>query len=788
MRVFRSLLVLALVGCDATIYPGGSSINTPPPTGPTDPSELACDISLYPNQTLDGIAFDFATNVYPAMNRANDGCISCHTQALGRNFIVTATGIDTLYQAQEGGFFDNKPGTILARLTATDALSHMPNNQLTPGVLNWWPKADLISVARVACEVQAYTAQGGRPIDELFPPNLMDPYTGPPNTDYDNSNINFNQLKAKTAAIFQDDWIRDGGTDEFEVNLAAFGGVDFVTNFDEAQTITSDFLQGMDVLAPDVCGAAAAAKTGPFTGMNLTQALTDIASSATVTIEAEVDAGMVRSGNNGETSGFGNFSGSTAFFCYTNCSLASTVTLPSQGPYTFNVTAKAQDSNGGPAVEVRLDGTLLGTLTFTDATQYVTQSLNATVAAGGKHAISWAFVNDANDPDAGTDRNIYFDKFQVIGPTGGGGTENVTAARGQLNTLYQKILYRDATSSELDDAYSLLTDLSAIVATEPVAWSGVCEALLRHPDFLFTVPPSVDTTPAGPARDKLLLVKLGLDLLGRPPAASEFAALAGGQTFAQMVDAFTASPDFKTYYFNRMRLRTESQGTDIGDEPARLWTYLAVNDKPFFDLFVADYMIDTNWAVASRPPEHGKSGILTMAGYIQGKQGLPHFNYSARVFTDFMGRVFEVPPEVFAMRANATAASTVDPTSICFNCHQVLTPIAEQRSRWDDSGNYQTVDELGQPIDDTDHNLVPSYPFKGEGMQAFATQAVKKEAFVLSILQSQFKLMLGRNMRAQDDERDQFKALWDESLATNGNQKQILKTIALSKAYQRTTP
>ena len=33
----------------------------------------------------------------------------------------------------------------------------------------------------------------------------------------------------------------------------------------------------------------------------------------------------------------------------------------------------------------------------------------------------------ANDTDAGTDRNIYFDKFQVIGPTGGGTTENVTA-------------------------------------------------------------------------------------------------------------------------------------------------------------------------------------------------------------------------------------------------------------------------------------------------------------------------------------------------------------------------
>jgi hypothetical protein len=174
-----------------------------------------------------------------------------------------------------------------------------------------------------------------------------------------------------------------------------------------------------------------------------------------------------------------------------------------------------------------------------------------------------------------------------------------------------------------------------------------------------------------------------------------------------------------------------------------------------------------------------------MPGFIQGKPGLPHFNYAARVLTDFMGRVFEVPPEVLAQRAGATATSTVDPASVCFDCHQVLTPLEMQRSAWADDGTFRTVDELGQPIDDSDRGLVPTYPFKGKGMEAFATQAVKKEAFVLAILQSQFRLMLGRNMRFDQDERALFKTLWDVTQASNGDLQQVLKAIALDRAYRR---
>jgi hypothetical protein len=794
MRLQKLAMLMLLAACEGSIVPGGMRIDQWMPggnggsggsggtggsgNGGGDAPNVACDVGVFPNVQLAVIAADFSNSVYPAMNRTTDGCVSCHAPGLGRNFLVTMDATETFYKAEQTGYFDDKPSTILDRLISTDPVAHMPNNGKT------WPKVDIESAARVACEVKAYQAQGGAPADEVFPPDLLMPYTGAANTDYDNSFINYLQLKAKVHSVFADDWIRDGGQDEFLVNIGQFGGADYVSHFTEQSTVTADFLLGLDKLAPDVCGAAATAKTGPFAGLDLTTSITDIAASQTVTFLAgATDGGVTRTSESGSSSGFGNPSGTSDYFCYTNCIFTAQVTLPSQGTYQIAVTAKAQDAAGGPTIAVTLGGTMVGSLTFTDQAQYVTQTLTYTVPNGGTLPISWAFVNDFNSADAG-DRNVYVRSLSITGPSGGGMMTQSTAAKAQINTLYQRMLYRDATQAELDSTYTLLSDLSAIT-TLPDSWSGVCEALIRHPDFLFTVPPAVDGLSGAP-RQKLLLVKLGLDLLGRPPTAAEFSQLSGGQTFAQMADAFLASPDFKTYYFSRMRQRTESAGTDVSDEPARLWTYLAVNSKPFNELFVADYMIDTNWQVATRPPEHGKSGILTMAGYLQGKQGLPHFNFAARVFTGFMGRVFEVPPEVFAQRANATAASTVDPTSICFNCHQVLTPMTMQRSRWNDDGTYRTVDDLGQPIDDTDRGLVPTYPFKGEGMEAFATQAVKKEAFILSMLQSQFRVLMGRNMRFDQDERVLFKTLWDLQGTSNGDLKQVLKAITLDKAYQRT--
>jgi hypothetical protein len=148
-----------------------------------------------------------------------------------------------------------------------------------------------------------------------------------------------------------------------------------------------------------------------------------------------------------------------------------------------------------------------------------------------------------------------------------------------------------------------------------------------------------------------------------------------------------------------------------------------------------------------------------------------------------MGFVFDVPPEVFEQRATATAASTVDPTSICYSCHQVLTPLAHQRLRWTDDGLYRAVDDNGDPIDDSDRNLAESYPYKGVGLEAFAAQAVKKEGYLRRMANLGFQMFFGRQLRHEQDERILYKSLWDVMLNGEGLPRDVVKTVLLSPSY-----
>jgi hypothetical protein len=555
------------------------------------------------------------------------------------------------------------------------------------------------------------------------------------------------------------------GTDEFQANIGLFGGVDFTTHFVEARTATPEFLLGLDVMAPDVCAKAATGAVGPFKSIDFTTPIVDQPASASTQFEAEGSTVTIT-----PPTGAGNTQGSPAnrYLCYTNCTISAGVDISYGGTYAVNVAViPYPDGNGnGPKVEIKL-GSLTQDIVVSGTTATTITATFTGVPAGMNTPVSVAYVNDYSDPPVTSgDRNVVFDYFQVQGPQGTStGTTRKVAAQGNADLLYQRMLYRHASPTEKDTAYSLLTDLEAINGTQD-AYQGLCEALVRHPDFLFTLAPSYDAA-TGADKDQLMLNKLALDLLGRPPSAADFTALAGGKPYDQFVDAYLASADFQTYYFNRAQLRTESQATLDTDEPARLWTYLAVNDAPMTDLLAGEYSVDATLQKVVRPAYYGKSGVLTMKGFIETKKGLPHYNYAARVFTDLMGYVFEIPPSVFDQRATATAATTVDPTSICFNCHQNLTPLSYQRRRWDDTGAYHDTDAMsGMAIDDTDAHLVPTYEYPGHGMEAFATQAIR------------------RRMRSQDDERDVYKQLWDVA-HSQGTFKAVLKQIALSNKYRR---
>jgi hypothetical protein len=631
----------------------------------------------------------------------------------------------------------------------------------------------------VGCEVRAFEAGGGALADEQFPPELLSPYSGPPINSYDNPFLNFLQLKGKVKSVFNDEWVR-GGVDQFERNIGLFGGVNFQTHFVEARAATPDFLLGMDALAPDLCTPAATNGTGPFSGLTpLTASIIDAPAQSDTTVQIET---LMPS----PATGAGTVSTNPAgFFCYTNCTYAMPYVVPAPGTYRVTVRGKPtlEADGSGPQLRVQI-GTVVGasTLTFTNDMAYEEKSTDLVVTATGSSPVSINFFNDANA--LGGDRNIYLDYIKVTGPLGSGtGTTNGDAAKGKISTLYSRILYRPATVAEQDSTLTLLRDLAAL-GTLTSAWSGVCEALVRHPDFLFTMPPSVETMTAATDKQSQWLVGLTQRALGRPPTAAEFTKL-GTDGFPAMVDAVFASPDFRTYYFSRIQLRIESQGTPESDEAARLWTYVTLNGRSFEEVLTAEYTVDAQYAQQPRPSTHGKTGLITMKGYLNNKPGLPHYNFPARVLSGFMGSVFEVPPEVFDQRGTATATSTVDPNSICYNCHQLLTPLAHQRLKWSDDGSYRDVMD-GSPIDDSDRALVATYPYKGPGLEAFTTKAVKKEPFIRRMINTQVKLLIGRELRSSSDERVLYKQLWDTTFANTGDMRTVLKAVANSPNFKGT--
>ncbi len=320
-------------------------------------------------------------------------------------------------------------------------------------------------------------------------------------------------------------------------------------------------------------------------------------------------------------------------------------------------------------------------------------------------------------------------------------------------------------------------------SVEQVAWTSLCSALLRHPDFLFTRPPSLMTSDQPEVKQRLRLVKLALDLVGRPPTAQEVSQLANGTSLSDFTDRYLDSKEFRDFYFHRIRLNLESQGTEIQDEPVRLWSYIAFHDRPFQEILTANYTVDSKMQKVKRPAVHGKTGVLTTPGFIQGKPGLPHYNYAAQVSMLFLGFAYEVPAEIVDQREGVTALGTTDPNSVCYSCHKILTPLAFQRLNWNDEGEYRTEDDDGLPIDASDQKASIDYPFPGKGMEAFATQAVKKERFMRTMINTHVHFYLGRPMRFREDERVLYKRLWDSVHRSKFKIRELIREIVSSPEY-----
>ncbi len=303
-------------------------------------------------------------------------------------------------------------------------------------------------------------------------------------------------------------------------------------------------------------------------------------------------------------------------------------------------------------------------------------------------------------------------------------------------------------------------------------WAGLIEALLQRPEFLMP----------GDGREErpsAKLARVALDLAGRIPTPAEARRFERDGRLEPMIDGYLASDDFRDFFFHRARAHFRSRGTEESDEPARLWTYIATSDLSYRELFTANYTVDSDWQRVDRRPVHGPTGFLTMKGYMAGKPGLPRYTYPAQVLTFALGVQFEVSDAVEDARDQV--ASTTDPASVCYSCHRLLTPLAFQRERWDAHGHYREVDAEHRPIDDSDRGVVPDYPFKGTGLAAFASQVVRKERFVRAFVNLHHDMLFHRPLRLYEDQRDDYRELFDFSMASDLRIRPLLKKLILMR-------
>lgn len=146
----------------------------------------------------------FQATLYPLMARSEGGCAGCHGPESGRLLTMGPTGTDTFYRLRAGGYLvQNVANSLLDRVSRTDETA-MPQGG------PYWTQRELDETACFVEQLAFFESEADAPADESFPPELLEPYTGPASAEYDNTILTYEQLKGRIAVQFGDDWVRDG--------------------------------------------------------------------------------------------------------------------------------------------------------------------------------------------------------------------------------------------------------------------------------------------------------------------------------------------------------------------------------------------------------------------------------------------------------------------------------------------------------------------------------------------------------------------------------------------------
>ena len=207
----------------------------------------------------DKLFAEFEKSIFPLLTRDEKGCLDCHSTDSSSNLVFAGDAKEDFLMLMESSFL-SKTGTdtLLHRVSTDDKKIRMPEGD------DPWTSEEIQKLKKFVELVHKHKTTSGKPADERFPRSLLEPYRGQPIQQRDNQFISYWQLKQKVRSIFDDEWVRDG-RNLFEENVAAFGGADFKTRFNESREPTASFLSALETLAKDVSLRAYERRTGPFT-------------------------------------------------------------------------------------------------------------------------------------------------------------------------------------------------------------------------------------------------------------------------------------------------------------------------------------------------------------------------------------------------------------------------------------------------------------------------------------------------------------------------------------------
>lgn len=239
------------------------------------------------------------------------------------------------------------------------------------------------------------------------------------------------------------------------------------------------------------------------------------------TAELLVDAALAGGAVDAETQRFeaetvgGSVGSAGADFwnLFSNGSVETVVQFPADGEYTFRV--RARQTAAGPdnaMMNVTLNAQALET--FEVAAETMTEFEVTAQVTAGAHAVGVTFENDFYDPDAGADRNLHVDWFEVAGPIGATGEPSET--RAQIMSCDPEQAGQTECATEIlsnfgmrawrrplaDEEVARLTSFVDLAISEGDDFeTGIhlaLQAILVSPNFLFRVeldPDLEDTTP-----------------------------------------------------------------------------------------------------------------------------------------------------------------------------------------------------------------------------------------------------------------------------------------------------